>query len=153
MRIFAMLLVLVMLCSCSSDVKKPSVLTDGFSCTVTADYGEYESTFFLKKESCSTYIEYISPTDISGLVIDASPAGMQLRYKGISFSIGDTDYDLGLSGALISALDYDYTKAIYAENEFTCVSESHKWCVSVFKDGRISSINFPEFNCKCYFNY
>ena len=153
MRIVSVFALLVMLCSCSNNVRKPPVITDGFSCTVTVDYGDRETEFALKKEGTTVCIEYISPSDAAGLTIEISPAGNILRYKGLTHTLDGNSFDMGINGALIDALDFDYTAAEYVNHEYVCGYGNDKFKVTVFDDGRISTVNFTKFNCICYFNY
>ncbi len=153
MRLVAVFTLIIMLCSCSSSEKKPPVITDGFSCTVTADYGDLETEFSLKKEGTSTRIEYVSPPEIKGLIFDISPAGHMIEFRGLSHVLSDDALAMSVNGALISALDFDYSAADYSNGEYTCGFGESEFAVTAFSDGRISTVNFPKFNCTCYFNY
>ena len=104
MRIVSAMLVLIMLCSCSSSVKKPPVITDGFSCTVTAEYEDSQTEFKLKKESETITVEYLSPSDIKGMVVDISPAGKYVSYEGITTALNDDLLSASLIGAVIDII-------------------------------------------------
>ncbi len=149
MRIIAATLALIMLCSCSVRDKKPPVIADGFSCTVTADYGSYQTQFSLKKEGESLWAEYLSPDDLAGLKWDISPAGNFIGYGGITDTLSDDLLASSLIGAIIIALKTDFAACDYQNGAYCCDA----FILSLFSDGRISSINFPEYSCKCYFNY
>ena len=149
MRTVSAMLVLIMRCSCSSSVKKPPVITDGFSCTVTAEYEDSQTEFKLKKESETITVEYLSPSDIKGMVVDISPAGKYVSYEGITTVLNDDLLSASLIGAVIDMLNYNFETAEYNSGEYDCGA----FKVSLFSDGRISSVNFSQFNCRCYFNY
>ncbi len=153
MRIFTMLMFLIMLCSCSSGFEKPSVITDGFSCMVTADYVDYEHEFILKREASHIYIEYTSPPELAGVAVDISPSGRLVSLDGHSVEINQALLDMSLSGALLKAFEFDYSAAEYDDGAYTCRTEDSYFVLTVFLDGRISTVNFPEIECKCYFNY
>ncbi len=149
MRIVAAVIALIMLCSCSVNSQKPPVIADGFSCRVTADFGEYENELKLKREGSVFYIEYLSPDDLNGIVYDISPAGSLVKFDEISNAINKDLLNESLVGQIITALKYDYQQAEYTDGRYICPDFN----VSLFSDGKISEINFLKLNCRCYFNY
>ncbi len=149
LRIVSLFIIMFMLCSCSSDTKKPPVITDGFSCLVVAKYESKETEFKLRVEGASIEVDYLSPEDLDGLNISVSPAGKFFTYEKISNTLNEDLLESSLIGAIINVLEYDYTSAIFKDNEYDC----GEFSVSLFSDGRISTINFYELKCECYFNY
>lgn len=143
----------ILFCSCGGASPKNPPVTDGFSCSVTAEFEQYETVFNLKKSGGSISIEYVLPDAVEGMEINISPAGNILSFNGLSCEMDLNVLNSSINGAIIDALDYDYSAAEYKNGEYICCSGADEFRVSVFDDGRISTINFFKYNCKCYFNY
>ena len=151
--VVSIVVVSLFLCSCSNIKRKPPVITDGFSCTVYAEYEDYSTEFKLKKEGVNVELSYLSPDEIDGLTVNISPAGNLLSFSGLSYNIDDEQISSSLAGCIIGALNYDYTTAEYNGSEYACSLDGNEFEVTLFSDGRISTINFFKLNCLCYFNY